>query len=87
MQTCCYPGSACPLQHAILSGVATASRAFLTKYHGLEVAGSEHMSAALQRPTGQALITVCNHVSAIDDPMVVANIVPQEYYDKPQSLR
>jgi len=80
-------GSGGFLRHAILSGVATASRAFLTKYHGLEVQGSEHMSAALQRPAGQALITVCNHVSAIDDPLVVANIVPQEYYDKPQSLR
>jgi len=45
------------------------------------------MEAALQRPTGQGLITVCNHVAAMDDPLVMASLVPPQYFDQPASLR
>lgn len=76
-----------PLQHAIMSNVASASRAFLSHYHALEVRNAEVMQAALQRPKGQGLVTVCNHVSAIDDPLVVSSVIPPAYYEKPESLR
>lgn len=36
---------------------------------------------------GQALITVCNHNAAMDDPLVVAAIVPREEFDNPKALR
>ncbi len=34
------------------------------------------MEYALKRPKGQALITVCNHVAALDDPLVMSALIP-----------
>jgi monolysocardiolipin acyltransferase len=52
-----------------------------------EVQGAEVMDKALKRPQGQALITVCNHVAALDDPLVMATVIPKEHYLKPENIR
>lgn len=45
------------------------------------------MKSALERPSGTPLITVSNHVGAVDDPLVTSAIVPPEYLGKPKTLR
>ena len=51
------------------------------------VHGAKNLEAALHRPSGQALITVSNHVAALDDPLVMSLIIPQSYYGQPESIR
>ncbi len=51
------------------------------------VQGGEVMEAALKRPAGQPLITVCNHVGALDDPLVMSAIIPPAFDFKPESIR
>ncbi len=53
----------------------------------VHVSGGEHVRAALARPANQALITVCNHVAALDDPLIVASLLPPEVLDQPDRLR
>jgi monolysocardiolipin acyltransferase len=51
------------------------------------VQGAHHMQAALERPAGQALITVCNHVASMDDPLVMSTILPTEAFRDASLLR
>ena len=76
-----------PLQSAVLAGVGGACKAFLAGAARTRVEGGEVMAAALARPPGQALITVSNHVAAVDDPLATAAIVPREYLLRPAALR
>eukprot|EP00897_Mesotaenium_endlicherianum_P007424 jgi/Mesen1/670/ME000109S10891 len=59
--------------------------------HGLnrtEVFGAERLHQALTaRPQGQPLITLCNHVAAMDDPLVLAAIVPPRMLLRARSMR
>ena len=75
LQTHVHPPSAAaapPPQHLVLAGVGGACKLFLAAGARTSVAGQEHMAAALARPPGRGLVTVCNHVAAIDDPLVTA---------------
>lgn len=76
-----------PTQSSLLYLIATASRAFMTKVNHTSVDGVEHLKQALQRPQGQALITVSNHVAAMDDPLVISSLVPSDYFSDPGKLR
>lgn len=67
--------------------LASASRAFMTGANTTTVQGAHHLEAALSRPPGTPLITVCNHVASMDDPLVVSTVVPQQYFDQAASLR
>lgn len=49
--------------------------------------GEEHLQQALQREKGQPLITVSNHVGSIDDPLVIASIVPSAAMLQPTNVR
>ncbi len=68
----------------MLAGVGSACKAFLAGAARTSVQGAHIMHSALERPPGQALITVSNHVAAIDDPLITAALVPTEYLFKPE---
>jgi monolysocardiolipin acyltransferase len=74
-------------QTSIIYILATASRSFMHTLNTTEVHGAEQMQLALERPEGQALITVSNHVAAMDDPLVLSTIVPPSYFTRPDQIR
>nr|DAD33311.1 TPA_asm: hypothetical protein HUJ06_012162 [Nelumbo nucifera] len=59
--------------------------------HGLnhiQIYGAEKLhQALLQRPEGKPLITVSNHVASVDDPFVIASLLPPNVLLDAQSLR
>jgi monolysocardiolipin acyltransferase len=67
--------------------LAHASRGFMTRLNSTHVEGLGHMEAALAREPGRPLITVCNHVASMDDPLVMATILPPAAYADPEQLR
>ncbi|GBF99938.1 hypothetical protein Rsub_12631 [Raphidocelis subcapitata] len=72
---------------AVMYTLAHLGRAWMTVLNTTEVEGAEHLTAALQREPGRALITVSNHVASIDDPFVTAAVVPPELFASPEQLR
>ena len=75
------------LRSLVVASVGGACKLFLSGASRTTVEGMEHMRAALERPPGQALITVSNHVGSIDDPLITSAIVPPEFLLRPSSLR
>ncbi|GAB4819514.1 hypothetical protein N2152v2_006560 [Parachlorella kessleri] len=71
----------------VVAGVGSACKAFLHGASRTTVEGADIMRAALERPQGQALITVSNHVGSIDDPLITSAVVPAEYLTKPEAVR
>ena len=65
-----------PMRSAIVYCLASLSRGFMQQLNRTDVRGGQHMEAALNRPPIQALITVCNHVAAMDDPLVMSTVIP-----------
>jgi len=59
----------------------------MTVANSTTVEGAEHMKAALDRQQGRPLITVCNHVASLDDPLVMSTILPPELYSDASQLR
>ncbi|KAF8394578.1 hypothetical protein HHK36_020791 [Tetracentron sinense] len=59
--------------------------------HGLnhvQIFGAEKLhQALLQRPEGKPLITVSNHVASVDDPLVIASLLPPSVLFDAHSLR
>ena len=49
--------------------------------------GQEHFLEALERSPGTPMITICNHVSAMDDPIVLGAIVPTRYLLQEERIR
>lgn len=50
--------------------------------------GADRLDWAVRhRPKGQGLLTVCNHVSALDDPLVLAAAVPASVLLDPKQMR
>ncbi|GAX79696.1 hypothetical protein CEUSTIGMA_g7137.t1 [Chlamydomonas eustigma] len=74
-------------RRCILYVLAQASHGFMHMLNSTEVQGAEVMNKALMRPPGQALITVCNHVAALDDPLVMATVIPKDHFGKPENIR
>lgn len=74
-------------QNIVMYVLAHGSRAFMTVANRTQVQGAEHMAAALQREQGRPLITVCNHVASMDDPLVMSTILPPAVYRDPSQLR
>lgn len=63
----------CPPQHLVLAGVGGACKLFLTAGARTAIEGQERMAAALNREAGRGLITVSNHVGAVDDPLITSS--------------
>lgn len=49
--------------------------------------GALFRSAVANRPRGQGLVTVSNHVSAVDDPAVLAAMLPWGFTSQPDRIR
>ncbi|EFJ51950.1 hypothetical protein VOLCADRAFT_103147 [Volvox carteri f. nagariensis] len=75
------------LRRTVLYLLGNAARTYMTNLNATRVEGMESMAAALQRPAGQALITVSNHVAALDDPLVVSALLPEGALERPESIR
>ncbi len=63
----------CSPQHLVLAGVGSACKLFLTAGARTAIEGQERMAAALSREAGRGLITVSNHVGAVDDPLITSS--------------
>lgn len=48
---------------------------------------SHHLEQAMRRPAGQPLITVSNHVAALDDPLVTSALLPPSAFLFPSNVR
>lgn len=71
----------------VLCVLGSAARSYMTSLNTTRVEGAELMASALRRPVGQALITVSNHVAALDDPLVVSALLPEGALQQPGSIR
>ena len=75
------------MQGLVLASVGGVCKLFLHGLSDTQIAGSEHFRQALERPAGQALVTVSNHVAAADDPALTAALVPAKYLLDQKALR
>jgi 1-acyl-sn-glycerol-3-phosphate acyltransferase len=76
------------LRPLLLAAIAGAARVFMTGLNSTTVSGSQLLAqAVLQRPEGQGLLTVSNHVGAMDDPLVLAAALPPAALLSPSALR
>ncbi|KAK9836166.1 hypothetical protein WJX81_006146 [Elliptochloris bilobata] len=71
----------------VMAMVGSLSRAFMHGLCSTRIEGAEVLHAALDRPPGQGLITVSNHVAALDDPLVVSALLPPGALGRPGALR
>lgn len=60
----------------VVGAVELLSRGFMNTLSSTEIRGREALEEAFARPEGQGLITVSNHSSALDDPLLLATIMP-----------
>ena len=67
--------------------VGAASKIFMQGLTTTAIVGGDILRNALRRTEGQALITVSNHVASLDDPLVVAPMVPLWEIMKSEKLR
>lgn len=61
-----------------MAAVVGGSKLLMSGLGTTKITNSQHIHAALHRPQGQALITVSNHTSALDDPLVLSMLLPDE---------
>lgn len=67
------------LRPLVIGAVGFSGRAWLTVFNRFEAHGTEHLLRALhERPAGTPLMTVSNHVAALDDPFIPSTLVPAE---------
>ena len=59
----------------------------MSLFSNTRISNPETLQAAFNRPAGQGLITVSNHVAALDDPLVVAALMPTGSLLQPQAYR
>eukprot|EP00951_Prasinocladus_malaysianus_P001876 scaffold13321_cov39-Prasinocladus_malaysianus.AAC.1 len=66
------------LQDIVVSSVVRFSRTFMFYLNSTTIHGGEELANALKRPKSVPLITVSNHVAAMDDPLVLSAIMPTD---------
>ncbi|CAD6235090.1 unnamed protein product [Miscanthus lutarioriparius] len=76
------------LQALAVPLIGNACYVFMHGLNSVQVYGAEKLHQALQgRPKGKALLTVSNHVAAMDDPFVIASLLPPSVMLEAQKLR
>jgi monolysocardiolipin acyltransferase len=68
--------------------IGNACYVFMHGLNSVQIYGAEKLHQALQeRPKGKPLLTVSNHVAAMDDPFVIASLLPPSVMLEAQKLR
>ncbi|RWR76528.1 tafazzin [Cinnamomum micranthum f. kanehirae] len=76
------------LQALAVPVIGNACHVFMHGLNRIQIYGAEKLhQAILQRPEGKPLISVSNHVASVDDPLVIASLLPRSVLFDAQSLR
>ncbi|KAJ1692119.1 hypothetical protein LUZ63_008817 [Rhynchospora breviuscula] len=76
------------LQSLAVPLIGNACHVFMHGLNFVQVYGIENLhNALLHRPRAKPLITASNHVAAIDDPFVIASLLPPSVMLNPNNLR
>ncbi|XP_021816926.1 tafazzin [Prunus avium] len=76
------------LQAVAVPVIGNVCHVFMNGLNHIQVYGVEKLhDAVLRRPKGQPLITVSNHVASMDDPLVLAALLPRHVLLDAQNLR
>ncbi|RCV28912.1 hypothetical protein SETIT_5G440500v2 [Setaria italica] len=76
------------LQALAVPLIGNACYVFMHGLNSVQIYGAEKLHQALQeRPKGKPLLTVSNHVAAMDDPFVIASLLPPSIMLEAQKLR
>ncbi|CAM0884564.1 unnamed protein product [Alopecurus aequalis] len=76
------------LQALAVPLIGNACHIFMHGLNSVQIYGAEKLQQALQeRPKGKPLLTVSNHVAAMDDPFVIASLLPPSVMLEAQKLR
>ena len=76
-----------PSQALVVGTVGTVSHVFMHALSNTTVLDGHHLAQAMHRPAGQPLITVSNHVAALDDPLVTSALLPLSSFLSPSNVR
>ena len=60
----------------LISGMGSFCRFLIRGTNQLRLHDAHHLEQGLQRPSGTALLSVSNHIATVDDPHLLASIVP-----------
>jgi hypothetical protein len=71
----------------VIPVVGGAARLFVRGVNDLTLHDAHHLHAGLQRPAGTGMLTVSNHISTMDDPGLLAAIVPLRTLCDPDEMR
>ena len=71
----------------VIPAVGATARAFVRGANSLTLHDAHHLDAGLQRASGTGLLTVSNHISTMDDPGMLASIVPLRTLCDPDAMR
>jgi len=76
-------------RRVLLGSLAAISRTFMYAFNTTEVHNWKglHDALAEHADTGRGIVTVCNHVASLDDPLVVAASMPLRYVFDARGLR
>lgn len=76
------------LQALAVPLIGNACHVFMHGLNSVQIYGAEKLEQALHgRPKGKPLLTVSNHVAAMDDPFVIASLLPPSVMMEAQKLR
>ncbi|CAL9207077.1 unnamed protein product [Musa hybrid cultivar] len=76
------------LQALAVPFIGNACYVFMHGLNDVKIYGAEKLHQALkQRPEGKSLLTVSNHVAAVDDPLVIASLLPPSVMLNAHDLR
>ncbi|XP_068663655.1 uncharacterized protein [Aristolochia californica] len=76
------------LQSLAVPVIGNVCHVFMHGLNQIQIYGAEKLQhALLQRPEGKSLVTVSNHVASMDDPLVIASLLPPSVLLDSNSLR